>query len=127
MSLFRGDPEAEEGAGRGVQGAEHADGDGFHAVSEVGGRGGFGEELRAGGPLAGGEGGGHFDLIDEAVHVVVGDGNGTSVQILTKYPLRLHIPSLLEEALQFERQSCICFSSIETAQLLAHVRRAAHR
>ena len=52
---------------------------------------------------------------------------GGSVQNLTKCPSRLRIPGLLEEALQFHRQLCIRFRSIKPAQLLAHVRRAAHR
>ena len=53
--------------------------------------------------------------------------NGVSVQKLTKCPSCLRIPSLLEEVLQFHRQLSIRFRSIKPAQLLAHVRRAAHR
>lgn len=52
---------------------------------------------------------------------------GQCAKIDKKCPSRLRIPSLLEEVLQFQRQLCICFRSIKPAQLLAHIRRAAHR
>jgi len=53
--------------------------------------------------------------------------NGVRVQILTKCLSNLRFPSITEKSLHFRRQLGLRFPPIEPAELLAHVRCAAHR
>jgi len=53
--------------------------------------------------------------------------NGVRVQILTKCLSNLRFPSITDESLHFGRQLGLRFPPIEPAELLAHVRCAAHR
>jgi len=53
--------------------------------------------------------------------------NGVRVQILTKCLSNLRFPSITDKSLHFGRQLGLRLPPIEPAELLAHVRCAAHR